>query len=224
MNRFENNIFRLAIICAIATGSVVLTMAADRVVVIPLSGSSKVAALEARVASLETLLAGVTRNGSDISFNGVNVHILDGSGDTSGPVNGLGNLIIGYNEERGIGDVRSGSHNLVLGGKNNYSSYGGLVTGFHNTISAGYATVSGGGSNTASGMYSSVSGGGFNRALDKYSSVSGGSTNIASSQYTSVSGGQNNTASNWYSSVSGGASRSVSGMFDWRAGTLFETN
>ena len=43
-----------------------------------------------------------------------------------GPVNGLGNVVIGYNELRGAGDDRSGSHNLVFGSRNNYSSYGGL--------------------------------------------------------------------------------------------------
>ena len=43
--------------------------------------------------------------------------------------NGLGNLVIGYNELRGAGDDRSGSHNLVIGSRNNYSSHGGLVGG-----------------------------------------------------------------------------------------------
>ena len=44
---------------------------------------------------------------------GVNVHVRDGSGGTDGAVNGLGNLIVGYNEDSG--DTRSGSHNLVVG-------------------------------------------------------------------------------------------------------------
>ena len=43
-----------------------------------------------------------------------------------------------------MGDVRTGSHNLVLGDENNYSSYGGQVAGSDNTISNGYASVSGG--------------------------------------------------------------------------------
>jgi hypothetical protein len=41
------------------------------------------------------------------------VHIVDGTGDTDGPVNGLGNLIVGYDAD--FGDTRTGSHNLVLG-------------------------------------------------------------------------------------------------------------
>jgi len=50
-------------------------------------------------------------------------------------VNGLGNLIIGYNELRGSGDNRIGSHNLILGSKNNFASYGGMVAGTLNDIS-----------------------------------------------------------------------------------------
>jgi len=46
----------------------------------------------------ERILVGVNRTGRDIYFNGTNVHITDGSGTTDGKVNGLGNLIIGYNE------------------------------------------------------------------------------------------------------------------------------
>jgi hypothetical protein len=44
-------------------------------------------------------------------------------------VNGLGNVVIGYNEPRGAGDDRSGSHNLVIGSQNNFSSYGGFMAG-----------------------------------------------------------------------------------------------
>ncbi|NQT19224.1 MAG: hypothetical protein HQ592_05930, partial [Planctomycetes bacterium] len=58
-------------------------------------------ALEARIASLEALLAGVSRAGSDITFSAVNVQIVNGTGSTDGAVNGVGNLIVGYNEERG---------------------------------------------------------------------------------------------------------------------------
>ena len=130
--------------------------------------------LKAQVAQLTTLLANVTRVGNNITFSGMNVHIVDGTGDTGGTGNGLGNLIVGYNELRGSGDVRTGSHNIVIGSHNNFSSYGGLVAGYQNTMSAAYASVSGGYNNTASGMYSSVSGGSVNTASDYYSSVSGG--------------------------------------------------
>ncbi|HEX7627338.1 MAG TPA: hypothetical protein VF354_00260, partial [Candidatus Methanoperedens sp.] len=91
--------------------------------------------LKAENTALKNLLANVSRNGSDIYIDGANLHIRDGSGDTFGPVNGLGNLIIGYNELRGSNDNRTGSHNLILGKANNYASYGGLVAGVSNEIS-----------------------------------------------------------------------------------------
>jgi len=76
-----------------------------------------------------------------VYFKGANVYVQSGSGFTNGAPNGLGNLIIGYNEIRPGGNVRSGSHNLVVGSENNFSSFGGLVVGDHNEISAMYAVT-----------------------------------------------------------------------------------
>ena len=191
-----------------------------------------------RVKELETLLEHFSRVGTDVYLTGANLHILSGSGATGGAVNGLGNLIVGYNESRGAGDDRSGSHNIVVGPRHNYSSYGGLIAGFQNTISGTYAVVSGGNLNTASGNRASVSGGEFNTASGLLSSVSGGRTNTASGLASSVSGGRSNTASGFFASVSGGTqnlasgsrasvsgglNRTASGIYDWRAGTLFQT-
>src|SRR5215813_3638830 len=38
-------------------------------------------------------------DGSVLQWIGINVQIVDGSGNTGGPPNGRGNLIIGYNED-----------------------------------------------------------------------------------------------------------------------------
>jgi hypothetical protein len=128
-----------------------------------------------------------------VRFSGVNVQVVSGTGTTDGPVNGAGNLIVGYNERRGDGnDVRTGSHNLIVGQQHSYSAFGGLVAGILNTISANYASVSGGFRNTASGAAASVS------------------------------GGVGNTASGDVASVSGGLSRSAPGAEDWAAGGLSE--
>ena len=149
-------------------------------------------------------------------------------------VNGVGNLIVGYNEKRYTNTAKSGSHNIVVGTGNAYSSYGGLVAGKDNTISGAYATVtagswntasgiassvSGGGSNTASGNYSSVSGGGDldlkdwgNQAVGVLSSVSGGLLNWASGPYSSISGGGSNGAIGYYTSISGGYLSIASGQ------------
>jgi hypothetical protein len=208
--------------------------------------------LEDRVTQLEALLQNVTRIGDNIMFEAVNVQIVNGTGTTAGYPNSLGNLIVGYNEIRPVGNVRDGSHNIILGTRNNYSSFGGIVGGYWNTISGQYASIVGGDGNTASGDYSSVSGGSDNSASGVAASVSGGYENTASGNYStisggyeneawsvhdsvsggyrntakggssSVSGGYINTASGNFSSVSGGANRSVPDINDWRAGSLFE--
>ena len=124
---------------------------------------------ELRLISLETKLAPVTVNGSEFIFTGVNVNVRSGSGSTSGAVNGLGNLIVGYNEN--IGDTRTGSHNLVVGPYHSYSSYGGFLAGYNNAVTEIYATVSAGSNSTASGAYAGVSGGNNNQASGQNASV-----------------------------------------------------
>jgi hypothetical protein len=122
--------------------------------------------------------------------------------------NGLGNLIVGYNEPRpeGFVNFRTGSHNVVVGQQHNFSGFGGLVVGFFNEISGDFASVSGGRENAANGVFASVSAGALNRADGERSSVSGGFVNTASGAFSSVSGGNNRTAA---------------GQFDWVAGALF---
>ena len=101
--------------------------------------------------------------------------------------NGLGNLIIGWNEYTD-GAIRTGSHNLVIGPFHSYTSYGGLVAGVHNTISGGNSSVTGGQLNSALGGGSSVTGGFGNRATGDTSSVTGGRLNNAGRSDTVVGG------------------------------------
>jgi hypothetical protein len=145
------------------------------------------------------------------------LHIVNGLGSTDctdeqpepEPIpdcpNGLGNLIVGYNEPRAFAEnVRTGSHNVVVGSQHNFSRFGGLVVGNFNTISGDFASVSGGLGNTASG---------------EFSSVSGGAGNMASGFAASVSGGQENTVSGEFSSVSGGENITEETEFGWAAGS-----
>ncbi|MCP4138389.1 MAG: hypothetical protein GY754_45930, partial [bacterium] len=111
---------------------------------------------------LGEVFSGVSRTGDTIIFSGVNVQIVNGTGSTAGEVNGLGNLFIGYNEHRTYGNERTGSHNLVVGQLNNFSSYGGIVTGYYNSISGWYSCISGGSYNRAEGHFSGVGGGSYN--------------------------------------------------------------
>jgi hypothetical protein len=174
---------------------------------------ARVAALETRVAELETLLSSmsISADGQNVYFTGVNVHVRNDTESTNGIPDGLGNLIVGYDEQRLFGSDKNGSHNLIIGREHNYTSFGGLVAGFRNTISGGEASVSGGSINTASGLQTSVSGGSTNTADGAQTSVSGGRSNTADGAQTSVSGGSNNTAILFMTSVSGGWNNTASG-------------
>ncbi len=122
-----------------------------------------------------------SRNGNEIYITGANLNLRSGGGATYQVVNGLGNLTIGYNEARGTGsDIRTGSHNLVLGFGNNYTAAGAILSGAHNSSSNHFSSVIGGSGNTSSGVYSVVVGG-FN--------------NVASGNWSTIGGGQNKTAS-----------------------------
>jgi len=173
---------------------------------------TQVKELTDRVQELEAKLACLSKDGDNVVFEKCNVYIRDGSGQTDGAVNGLGNLIIGYNETSGENLKRSGSHNLVIGPEHAYASFGGLVVGRENTISAPYSSVTGGRLNTASGLGASVSGGSVNTASKDFASVSGGKSNEATGLNASVSGGTSNSARGDFSSVTGGSDNAASGF------------
>jgi hypothetical protein len=169
-----------------------------------------------RVSALERTLmhvTSVTGEGGqpEVVITGANLRIVNGLRATA-TANGLGNLIVGYNEPRDDGDnERTGSHNLVVGLGHNFSRFGGLVVGRQNAISGAFASVSGGFDNTAYGDSASVSGGIFNRASGPSASVCGGFDNMASGNAAVVSGGDGNTASGNTAAVSGGHGNTASG-------------
>jgi len=114
--------------------------------------------LAQRVAALEYKLAHVEGGENEVVISGANLRIVNGLGSTDcideqgEPIpgcrpNGLGNLIVGYNELRGdlpfcqadptlpfCTDTRTGSHNVVVGSQNNFSSFGGLVVGVSGVV------------------------------------------------------------------------------------------
>ena len=165
------------------------------------SAQNDIATLKSRIRTLESRPAGgvpdlekylsIETNaingmtGPHILITGANVHIRSGSGATdeytsaSGNLTGLGNLIIGYNEFDPSGQPRTGSHNLVGGSFNSFTSTGGLVFGLRNDLSGQYAAILSGDSNTASGLNASVLGGHLNKASGLRSSVYGGLSNTA---------------------------------------------
>jgi len=130
---------------------------------------AQVAALEAAVDRLETAVALQQRaiaelrgkndaltsklkcvssisTDKDVIFEGCNVHVRNGLGQT-GTTNGYGNLIVGYNKNEVW--TRTGSHNFIVGDLNEYKSWGGIVSGNNNMLSAPNATILGGAENEA---------------------------------------------------------------------------
>ncbi|MCP3914371.1 MAG: hypothetical protein GY711_02315 [bacterium] len=147
-----------------------------------------------------------------IRFSDVNVQIVNGV-DMTDSANGLGNLIVGYNELGGVADDRTGSHNVVCGTRLQYTDYGGQVIGIGSRILAPYASVSGGTDNVASALGAAVSGGVENTASGNYDSVSGGEQNTANGFATAIAGGRGNQTSNNYSTVGGGTTNQAMGRF-----------
>jgi hypothetical protein len=140
---------------------------------------------------------------------------------------GLGNLIIGYNEERrsntttGLHDQRTGSHNLVIGRYHSFSSYGGLLAGENNTIGEGsdrpqygLGCVVMGYDNAVNGKFSAITGGERNFIDSSWAVISGGSFNEIEGSYASISGGRCNLAIGEWSSINGGGNTEV----NWKPG------
>jgi hypothetical protein len=161
-----------------------------------------------------------------IQFSGVNVQVVNGEGKT-GTTNGEGNLEIGYDENAAI--EQTGSHNLIVGEDNAFTSFGGIVAGKDNSIRGPMASVLGGaenealkegasvvggGQNIASANLATVSGGDFNEAKGPEDSILGGLQNTAKEKFASVSGGLGNTA-DAEASVSGGDDNVASGEASW---------
>ena len=159
------------------------------------------------VSVLQQLLAHFSREGNNIFITGANLNIVNGLGATNGNpntpesvepasmvTNGVGNLIVGYNEGLQQPTVRSGSHNIVVGPGHSYAWSGGLVAGFLNSVSGPYATVTGGDFNNAVGVAASVTGGSNNSAIGEAAIATGGSLNRALGDHSTVVGGTGNTA------------------------------
>ena len=169
---------------------------------------------ESEEAQLKALLkyVSVQPSGVDakptVQFSGANVQIVNGEGSTK-TANGEGNLVVGYDEKPG---AQTGSHNLILGEEQTYTSFGGILAGKENAISAPFASISGGSKNTASGENSSVTGGFLNVASgNEGASVTGGTRNTASGPVSFVSGGNENKATGSWATVVGGEKNTAGG-------------
>jgi hypothetical protein len=165
------------------------------------------------VGPLSILTEGVSREGDDLIFDGMNVYIQSGFGqtfhsadlDTPGSPNGHGNLVIGYDEQDGRGDERpGGSHNLVIGPGHRYLGLGGILLGRANTttgvgglahgtrneLSGDYAAAIGGSDNTVAGVGAAAIGGSAADAVESGCVVVGGERGSCQGVDSAVVGGQ----------------------------------
>ncbi len=154
-------------------------------------------------------------------FEGVNVHIRDGSETTlSNSLEdnvltenltdvprsvdssvGLGNLIIGYNETVQSDDAvvsddssRTGRHNLIVGAGHKYTSFATIVAGYNNETSSHSTATIGGWRNKAIAPGSVAVGGNDNTTSAEGAVAVGGEYNHASGLRAVTVGGRSNTA------------------------------
>lgn len=174
------------------------------------ASAAQLAALEARVTELETLLAHVSLDDVDgvptMAFSGVNVRVDNGTGSTDGDPNGSGNLIVGYAEDVDASGVanRSGSHNLVLGIDHGWSSFGGLVTGVDNDVTGPHASAIGGARHTVSGSRSVVLGGHLTQSSGAGSVTAAGTQTVMSGSFAaSVAGIRNEVPGSYGVAIAG---------------------
>lgn len=195
------------------------------------SNDGDIAALDTRaqnnqnaIGSIESKTASMSVVGTDVFFTGVNLHVRNGTGTTSGTVNGTGNLVVGYNEARSTGSEKTGSHNIVFGREANYTSYGGLVGGYQNNITSSHAAVLTGQGGTASGSYAAIVSGINGTASNTTTVVVTGYENIASGFRAGVLSGWQNEASGSYSAILGGEGNTSSGTQSSIGGGVNLTN
>ena len=191
-------------------------------------------AQEQAIASLAPLLSLVpvaerSSFGQDTwNLSGLNVRLDNGAGTTYGTSNGLGNLILGYNESEGghrdaegnymEGEVRVGSHNLVVGAGHTYGSNGSFLGGYNNALFGQGASILSGQASLATGTWSAILGGLDNRATASNACISGGHSNTASGDRASVSGGLLNISAGIATSILGGQYMQVYEQYETASG------
>jgi hypothetical protein len=126
---------------------------------------------------------------------------------------------------------KSGSHNLVLGEQNSWSSFAGIISGRINFVNEAHASVIGGVDNRSSGRQSVIVGGQGHTASANSAVVAGGIGGKATGRLSTIVGGVGHTASGENSTVAGGernvaSSRNataVGGLVNNAAGELSTT-
>jgi hypothetical protein len=191
-------------------------LAADAAVVADASGVA-----EQNAEILWSLFEGVSRTTDGIAFEALDVHVRSGLGSTYhsgslgalGAPNGLGNVIIGYDEDDGRPeDATTGSHNLVVGPGHTYQGFGALLVGRGGTAgehSAGALVV--GLRGLADAHYAATIAGEFSSAEGAGAVVIGGRGSAASGVDAIVVGGAASMASGARATAVGGVASAATG-------------
>jgi hypothetical protein len=158
----------------------------------------------------------------NITFHGANIHIVNGSGSTAS-TNGLGNLIIGYDESSttaipasalAAGD-RGGSHNLVMGSGNKFTTWAssGIVNGDANLLNAREGVILTGNGNRITGNV----GPGYSQWGVI---VTGTNQQLFDGQGSAIVGGVNNDVENLFSVILGGNANKNDGIYSTLLGGI----
>ncbi|MBI4603279.1 MAG: hypothetical protein HY721_15100 [Planctomycetes bacterium] len=171
----------------------------------------RVAELEALTRDMSIVEGDARVPGRTVLFTGVNVQIVTGLGRTE-TTNGVGNLIVGYQEFRGQAEgppteegvnTRTGSHNIVVGARHNYSSSSGLLVGAESSlIGPGCAILGGHGS----------------RVLGSHSVIVGGAGSCTHGSGSVIVAGENNTTNGGASAIIGGVGNRTTGAWSVQCG------
>jgi hypothetical protein len=171
--------------------------------------------LQSLLAHLSFRAAGVAGKPT-VEFTGVNVQLVNGAGKTES-ANGEGNLVIGYDESPG---VQTGSHDVMLGSGQTFSSFGAIVAGVDNAVTGSYSSVTGGAENRVQGESSSISGGIRNTVLAGagVGAIAGGRFNVVNGLASTITGGEENEALGSFDAVGGGTENLADGEWAWVGG------
>lgn len=221
----------------------------------------RVAALEATVATLQSQVATLTSQvatlnsspavqmgslgylrletgdlnylkGPHIIFEGVNVHVRDGSGVTEGEwgwdeaagmnrnaQTGYGNLVIGYNELNLNSPLngqyptpldRSGTHNFIMGQQHRYRASSNILHGWKCLMNESNSAAIASNASTLNGSYAATLSGMFHE-LNVNSAIIGGRNGVTSGYESVIIGGDSNTAGASNSVITGGMSNTTNG-------------
>jgi hypothetical protein len=186
----------------------------------------KVSTLQEKVATLDQKLSKITYEPKGLNdlptvkISGANLQVVNGTGAIN-KVNGLGNVIIGY-DEHGADIKQTGSHNLIVGEGQTFTSWADLLAGSKNIVNAPHA-VAFGFRNQATNNWTSALGGYFNVASGAGSSITGGSQSEAKSGLSSITGGFDNSTEGEWASVSGGLTNIARGKYSGMSGGVRST-